>query len=501
MNQGTGIVTRMECVDDFSNAPSSPTIVSFRDPGGRVIVTGRRVYRLIVNDESSRFIPKFLASSLFSSLVSAGMLIETQQVTSPSAISQVKDLSPNAVAGLLTLEHEYVTLPSYPYEWPPEMLHAAGELTLSLMESLLEKGLGLKDASPYNVLFRGPEPVFVDLLSVEPRRECDPTWAAYAQFVRTFVHPLLAVKYFGVSLHQTFRVYRDGLQPEQLFRMCGFWRKLRRPFLTSVSLPTLLSKTESASSDEIYRKRETRSCEQAKFILQRQLKSLRRQLSTALPASEKSDWSEYTKDDGNCAEYRATKSQFIRSAIAELKPKRLLDVGCNTGEFSVLAARAGTEVVAIDSDPVVVGRVWRRARAEGLKILPLVIDLTRPTPSLGWRNKECPGFLDRTLGSFDCVLMLAVVHHMLITERIPLEEVMALAWDLTSDRLLIEYVDPEDEMFQRLTRGNEHLYRYLTWNFFEDVSEQFFTIESRVSADNPHRWLYQMRKRGQVATN
>ena len=68
--------------------------------------------------------------------------------------------------------------------------------------------------------------------------------------------------------------------------------------------------------------------------------------------------------------------------------------------FSVLAAKSGARVVAIDSDPIVPGEVWRTAHKDELDVLPLLIDLTRPTPAIGWRNRECSGFLERARNAF-----------------------------------------------------------------------------------------------------
>ena len=108
---------------------------------------------------------------------------------------------------------------------------------------------------------------------------------------------------------------------------------------------------------------------------------------------------------------------------------------------------------AIDSDPVVVGETWRRATADRLPILPLVVDLARPSPGVGWRNGECPGFLDRAHGGFDLVLMLAVIHHMLVTERVPLDAIVEVVAELTTDRIVVEYVGPADPCFRRSRVG------------------------------------------------
>jgi SAM-dependent methyltransferase len=181
--------------------------------------------------------------------------------------------------------------------------------------------------------------------------------------------------------------------------------------------------------------------------------------------------------------------------MQDFAPRQVLDVGCNTGHFSAIAARAGAGVVAIDYDPVVLGDVWRNARSEKLNILPLAVNLTRPTPGIGWRNQECGSFLERARGKFDAVLMLAVIHHMLVTERVPLSDIIHLAAELTTDILVIEFISPEDSMFQRLTRGREELHKDLTPALFEDFCKTHFDIVRTQHVEGSTRWLYLLRKR------
>jgi SAM-dependent methyltransferase len=374
------------------------------------------------------------------------------------------------------------------------MLYVAGSLTLDLMDELLPAHFGLKDASPYNILFRGYRPVFVDLLSIERRAPNDPTWLGFSQFSRNFIRPLLLNKHFGIGLDQVFRVLRDGLQPEQVYRLSSLWQKLRPPFLTQVTLPTILSRLAHARLQKIYQPHRTASAKQSQFIIRRQLKGLRRKLVTLKPRPGRtSAWSKYSNLD-HSQKHLPIKERFVKEAMDERPPLKVLDVGCNVGYFSKIAARAGSAVVAIDRDPSVVDEVWRDAAANKLNILPLVIDLTRPVPGLGWRNQECSGFLDRAIGTFDYVLMLAVIHHMLVTERIPLTEIMRLASELTTDTLVIEYIPPDDPMFSLIARGNDCLYRYLTREYFETVSRKYFLIEKSQQVGASQRWLYRMRR-------
>jgi SAM-dependent methyltransferase len=472
---------------------------SLRDPGGNVCLIDERVIR-IVNPYGMADLRVFLnsdASSRFfqsQKLVSTHFLNEkaTAQLLEHREIRRIYEKSP----GASLIEHERVEFPSFPYEWPAEMLHAAATLTLEFAEQLLDEGLGLKDASPYNVLFQGPDPVFIDLLSFEPRQAADPTWLPLAQFVRTFLLPLLVNKEFGLSISQLLTTHRDGIEPEEVFSLLSATQKFSRKFLSLVSMPVWLAKGSEKKSS-IYRKRILSDPAKATFILRQVLRNTRRQLAKVAPASNRtSTWSSYMQQNNYSEDYFPLKQSFVKEVMDQYHPGKVLDVGCNTGHFSAIAARGGAGVVAIDYDPVVVGQVWNRAKTENLDILPLVVNLARPTPSTGWRNSECPSFLDRARGSFEGVLMLGVIHHLLVSERIPLDEIMALAADLTNDLLVIEFVAPEDPMFCRITRGRDHLFSDLTREVFEKTSRKHFEIVRCERLDQTHRWLYLMKKRG-----
>jgi hypothetical protein len=115
---------------------------------------------------------------------------------------------------------------------------------------------------------------------------------------------------------------------------------------------------------------------------------------------------------------------------------------------------------------------------------------------VGWRNAECSSFLDRASGTFDVVLMLAVIHHMLVSERIPLSQILELAAELTNRFLVIEFVAPNDPMFRVLTRGREHLHEDLTLELFEQTASRFFEIVRSQRLGESKRWIYLMRRRG-----
>lgn len=464
----------------------SRSVRSFRDPAGFVVRRGERVLR-VVRPEAAADLEAFLQTCLAREAMDAGELVCSVRLPAAEI--------PGVDADACVYEHERVAFPSYSYEWPAEMLHAAGVLTIDLAIRALQEGFCLKDATPDNVLFRGSEPVFVDLLSFERRSPRDGVWMPYAQFLRTFVLPLLAYREFGIAPHRSLAGQRDGLEPEFVYRWAGPWRRLRPSFLSLLTIPKLLA-SRSQSDAAIYRSKPASSEEQARFILLGVLNSCKRYLKRVEPRPGDSAWSNYLDCKSSYTPAQlAQKEAFVADALAIARPRSTLDVGANEGHFSFLAATNGGSVVAIDSDPAVAGTIWREAARQELDVLPLVVDLTRPTPAVGWRNRENESFLDRARGRFDLVMMLAVIHHMLVTERIPLEDLLDLAAELTRDYLLVEFVAPDDPMFRRIVRGREALYSDLTSMRFEAAATERFELVRSLRIDGMHRWLYLFRRR------
>lgn len=456
---------------------------SFRDPSGSVYLEDGRVFRT-VNAAGVSDLEAFLASRTCRKFTERGQIVKTE----------VREQSQ---AGGVLLEHERIPFPSFPYEWPPEMLHRAGALTIDLARELCDEDLGLKDATPYNVLFRGPEPVFIDMLSFERRDPADPIWLPYGQFSRTFLLPLLANRCLGLPIDQVLTTRRDGLEPEEVYRWASRLGRLRPPFLGLVSMPVWLARRQKPDDAAIYQKKTLANPEKARFIFASFLERQRRALARLAPQpARQSTWSDYMATLSYSRDEFQAKQQFVEQVMVEFAPKTVLDIGANTGHFSALAARRGASVVAIDSDPVVIGELWRTAGSQNLGVLPLVVNIARPTPAMGWRNDECPSFLDRAKGAFDAVFILALIHHLLVSERVPLPEIVSLAAELTTALLVIEFVAPEDAMFRRLTRGREHLHASLTRAVFEETCRERFDIVRSLEVEASTRRLYLLRKKG-----
>ncbi len=467
--------------------------VSFRDPDGFVLHADNRIFRIVLPHLHTDF-REFLASEFATDCMASGTLSSTRVVSK----SDDDEGLPDVPDGSLLLEHRPVRFPSYPYEWSPAMLHAAAGLTLEMAQTAHGAGYRLKDATPYNIMFEGANPVFIDILSFRPNDALDPLWRPYAQFVRTFIYPLLANRYFDLRLNETMLVNRDGLEPRRVMRLCSPLRLLRPPFLGSVTIPALLS-SRKASPDR-YRPRLARDVGEAEFLQKRLLTRAERLLHRVRPPSPKKAAVRYIQADHNYTPPEmAAKARLIGRFFDSRRPESVLDIGCNTGHFSQLAATGGASVVAIDRDPNVIDDLWSTTFREGLNVLPAVVDIARPSPACGWANRECSSFLDRARGKFDCVLMLALIHHLIVTERIPPDRIFELLADLTTDSALVEYVDPADLQFERIARGREALYSKLTPTAFEAAARGYFDILDQHPIA-PHRRIYTLQKKRNTQT-
>jgi SAM-dependent methyltransferase len=369
------------------------------------------------------------------------------------------------------------------------MLRAAGLLTLDLATALLDENRGLKDATPLNVLFDGARPVFVDALSVEDREAASPVWLAYGQFVRTFILPFIASRHLGWSLRRTFTGSRDGLTPEELYRTLDLLDLVRPGVVGFVSGPVVLGRLRKSrySAPHVDERR-------AKFVLRSVLSHLRHALERLGGDRHTSRWTSYRDPEIHAPDYHATRLELVGRLLRSYRPDSVLDVGTNDGVFASLAARLGANVVAIDRDEAVVDHAFRRVHAAGERVLPLVVDLADPTPGTGWRNAERASFLDRAGSGFDCVLCLAVLHHFVIGDWLPLAAVMELMATLARKVLIAEFVPADDLYCVRLAAGRTINREQWSIEAFEAAALRHFTIESRHDVGDCGRTLLVLRR-------
>ena len=487
---------------------SFPLLATFRDPAGSVELRPDGAYRRIRAPFDAEILA-FLSLPIASQLVADGRLIASEilsqapaavhlqavnQQTAPSADAGLRSVEGPTAADSLVLRHPRVSFTSYPWEWSPALWLAAADLTLSLSSDLVREGWQLKDATPLNVLFEGTRPVFVDVLSVERARPGESIWLAYGQFVRTFLLPMLAYAKLGWPLEATL-MRRDGYEPEEIFQALSWPARLTRPALTAVTLPTLLAMRPAGTTTPASSTRTWKDPELARQVMLKTLDGLREQMRRAAPQRRGSAWTDYSDTATHySADDHIRKHAFVTEALSAAKPARVLDVGSNSGAYSRIAADAGAEVVSIDTDLQTVDRLATSLKGSDRKILPLRVDLARPTPAAGWENRETASFLGRSAGHFDTIMMLAVIHHLLLSSQIPMERIAALCGSLTSRHLILEWVPPTDVKFRELIRGREAVYSHITEIAFREAFLSHFAIVRECRLANG-RVLVHLRKR------
>jgi len=426
----------------MSKASPSPT---FRDPAGSLHFEEHRVVRTI-HESGYTSLLEFIRTPLCIRMQQRGDLIT-------ATVDQHGDV--------IRLFHPRLPVITYPWEWTPSQWVLAGELTLALCDEALEEGWILKDATPLNVLFVGSKPIFVDILSFERLDPTSSTWLAYAQYVRTFLLPLVMQKVLNWPITLTF-FKRDGYEPIELYAALGWWKRLSRDVFWPITLPTLLERRKSWKESAKNTSATKKDPGLAVHILKRTLSGLRQRTRRAIPTHAASEWSQYQQTSTHyTSEQSAKKYEWVQEVLKELQADFVLDIGANTGEFSILAAETG-QVIALERDAASAERLFRLSHSRSLKIHTIHADIARPTPAAGWDNTESTALLDRLEKVCDLVMMLAIIHHLILIEQIPICSIIALCHRLTRRHLIIEWVPVEDPMYQSLMRNRESLYGALT---------------------------------------
>ena len=441
---------------------------SFRDPTGYVFRRDERIFRA-VDSTCAETLRTLFDSGNFNKLIDRGKIVPTSFVDDPSLLSKLGKEHPGYDN---FLEHERISPVLYPSEWCVSMLADAGIVTLDLQIRLLKLGYSLKDATAYNILFSNGRPTFIDLPSIEPPARLD-VWYALGQFGQMFTFPLLLSRHCGWDLRSYFLGELGGRDLVQVSRSLGRMSKWLPRNLLDVTLPSLLhgrfDKGGEAASHSV--KKDTKA--DAQLANLRRIRNKVRKLAAGYRTQ--SNWSGYASQCNYDAEALENKKKLVSQYLEISEPERVLDIGCNTGDFSYLAAEHGAQTIAADADHDAVEVLYRRLRSEPANITPIVLDACNPTPATGYLNQERPSFFDRI--NVDCVLALAVIHHLRVSGNLSFAAIRDLFARLTERDLIIEFVPTDDSMFQRLTQLRHEDFDDVTLENFRAVfAETFDTI-------------------------
>jgi ribosomal protein L11 methylase PrmA len=455
---------------------------SFRDPSGFVYERDGVLYRQI-NRAYALDLARLSESGLCKELVADGLLVGAETVDTKLA------LEPGAVA---VLAPERIPFISYPYEWSFGQLRDAALLTLEVMDRAMDKGMVLKDASAYNVQFRHGRPILIDSLSFTVYREGQP-WIAYRQFCQHFLAPLALMALVDVRLGSLLRTHIDGVPLDLASRLLPATTRLRPGLLTHLHLHARAQSRAGASDGA---ERPAHAGNVSPTALRALIDSLRDTIRGLPWHPPKTAWGDYYANTNYADDALQAKRGLVAEFIDAVSPtpRTCWDLGANTGEFSQIAAEREIQTVAWDIDPVAVERAYVGVRERGTThLLPLLQDLTNPSPNQGWASTERDSLSAR--GPVDLLMALALVHHLAIGNNVPLGSV-ARTFASLGEWLIVEFVPKDDSQVRRMLSTREDVFPNYTAEGFEAAFGEAFEVRRREAIPGTVRTLYLMRRKG-----
>lgn len=475
-----------------------PDLGSFRDRSNRVYSDGARILRGIDGGALKNW--RALAGApFFKALQAEGKVVATSLA---EGIEGGHASSPPGWAGFLV--HERIPFITYPYEWSFSALKDAALLHLDILERAIPEGWTLKDASAYNVQFVGTRAVFIDLPSFEPYEKGSP-WGGYRQFCMMFLYPLMFKAYRGIDYLPFLRGSLEGIDPQTANQVLSGASRFRKGVLGHVFIHSRMdakyagqdldqAKTLTEDADKRPEKRSLGRYSEAMVL--GTIQGLARTIRKLDVPESRTVWGNYDTEHSYAEASFAAKKAFVEAAV-RAKPRRMAwDIGCNTGTFSQIAADAGAEyVVAIDGDTKAIERLYRKQKAAGATdILPIIMNLGNTSPAQGWRGQERKALEKR--GNPEIILCLALIHHIVISANIPLDEFIAWLRDFDAE-IVIEWVGPDDDMVRMLLRNRVDQYSELALENFERlVGASFDTVAAEPLKGGARKIFHLSPKRG-----
>jgi len=364
----------------------------------------------------------------------------------------------------LVLKHYTIPVISYAPEWSIAMLRDAALLVCDIQIRLLQSGYTLKDPHPWNVLFDGCTPRYVDIGSITKKDpaalQCFLTELCYG-----FLYPLL-LKRAGLSaaVNATMMIHL-GLPELPIMRTLLMVMPLHEWFFH-------------------YRKKR-----KVNRIWNRSpqtgVKHLREQIEAISDGFVMTEWSHYASNDESFETNPdiSAKVCAVEELLDKVRPKSVLDIGVNIGLYSKLAASKGARVIAADIDEFVINELYYRGKAENLNILPVCLDICT---SMG---KHGPWNIYRSsqerFGS-EMVIMLALVHHLVQKRGGTFDQIAQSLSAFTQKLALVEFVGSKDKHVCTWDRIQNPSYNLD--NFKKALSQYFPGVEVYRQV-NDDRWL------------
>ena len=445
---------------------------SFRDRSGFLFYYENEIYR-IINFSYKKQYEKFMNSELYQKLEEKNLIISHSEIENLDIDCDYYKI----------IKPEKIPFISYPYEWSFSQLKDAALLTLRIQKAAMKYGMTLKDGSAFNIQFHNGHPIFIDTLSFEIYEEGQ-IWKPYKQFCQHFLAPLALISKKDVRLNLLSKTFIDGIPIDLAAKLL--------PKTTFGNFGLMAHIHAHAKSQKHYEDKDAKIKQKtlSKRSFEGLIESLKSSIEKMTWNENNTEWGDYYSDTNYTEKSFEEKKQFISLTIDQVKPKLVWDMGANTGVFSRLASTKGINTISYDIDPLAVEKNYLSSSQNSEQnILPLILDLTNPSSGIGWNHDERMSIIQR--GPADMVFALALVHHLAISNNVPLNK-LAEFFSQISKFLIIEFVPKSDSQVKRLLLTREDIFENYDEKNFEIEFSKFFKIINSKKILDSERTIYIM---------
>jgi len=389
---------------------------------------------------------------------------------------------------------EQIHFQSYPFCWSYSQWRKAIIAYLDINKIALSYGMILKDATPFNFFLKEGRAVLLDTSSFEFFKEGSP-WIAYKQFCAEFLSPIALMHYNGQLWSGMVKANLKGLPLNFVSKQLPLKSWFNLTCLLHIHMHSKYANTEASVQEENSRKSKV----QEGFSKEKILSLLDMILSTVKNWKQayniNKQWQGYYNNDIESPIYLNQKEEIIKKWLKDLKPKKVIDLGANTGRFSLLAAKEVEQVIALESDYNCVDAIENTINKVALKNITVIqMDLAETTPNFGALEKEYRSIFQRLSNSHlspSLVMGLAIVHHLHISSFLSFAHIAELFAKFNSKYLIVEFVPIEDSKVQLLIKNKQRNFTgYTQENFTAAHLKYFKLIEVKKIQDSKRELLF-----------
>lgn len=453
---------------------------SYRDPSGFIFTKDNIIFRAINNIYKENYI-YFMESGLYKELCSKNYIIPHEETEELNNIISDENI-------FKIIKPKKIPFITYPYEWCFSQLKDAAILTLKIQKIALKYNMILKDASAYNIQFLDGKPIFIDTLSFEMYNG-DSTWIAFNQFTKHFIVPLILMSYKDIRLNQLLISNIDGIPVDLANNILPISSKLNPFVFMNIKMQTKFQKKYENKDQNVVENKDINNNKDKLINLNIYLQDNLNKLKLKLKNTE---WGEYYSDTNYDDISFQHKKTIVEDFINISNPTSLWDFGANNGLFTRIASNKNINSLAFDIDPLACEFNYNQIKENNEKnILPVLFDLTNPSPSIGWANEERDSISYRDKP--DIIMALALIHHLAISNNLNFDKI-ANYFSSLSKKLIIEFVPKEDSQVQKLLLTRKDIYEEYNIEHFETSFSKYYKIINKKNINNSKRTIYLMEK-------